>query len=151
MAEGLSSKRGVGNSIAITAKFSIAGQVTIADFASISAAGFTAVINNRPDGEEPSQPSVDDERGAAAAAGMTYTHIPITRATLSEAAVREFQAALAAAPGPVFAHCKSGTRSLMLYAIGEVLDGRMAVGDVEPFGEQAGIDLSAAARWLEAR
>ena len=35
---------------------------------------------------------------------------------------------MSAAKGPVFAHCKGGTRALVLYTLGEVLDGRMKAG-----------------------
>jgi glyoxylase-like metal-dependent hydrolase (beta-lactamase superfamily II) len=52
------------------------------------------------------------------------------------------------ADGPVYAHCKGGTRVLTLYVLGEVLDGRMRREEVEAFGKARGFDLSRAARWL---
>jgi len=52
--------------------------------------------------------------------------------------------------GPVLAHCKSGIRSASLYAIGEVLAGRMGRDEVVPLGRTLGLDLAGAARWLDA-
>ena len=44
-------------------------------------------------------------------------------------------------------HCKSGTRSLTLWTLGEVLDGRMQASEILPFGERQGVDLKVAAKW----
>lgn len=108
------------------------------------------IINNRPDGEEPGQPSASDSRSVAEGQELAYAHIPVTAGQISERQVRAFQEALSEAEGPVLAHCKTGTRSAMLYAIGEVLDGRMGKNEVVPFGQSVGLDLSGAVKWLDA-
>src|ERR1700720_4673802 len=46
---------------------------------------------------------------------------------------------------------RSGTRSLTLYAIGEVLDRRMNPEDIRPFGERFGFDLTVAEQWIARR
>jgi uncharacterized protein (TIGR01244 family) len=127
---------------------SVSTQPDLADFETFAKQGYVALINNRPDGEEASQPDSAAEQAAAQAAGLEYRHIPVTGANLTIDDVRAFQAALAAAPGPVLAHCKSGTRSLTLYAIGEALDGRLPVADVRSFGAALGFDLRGAEAWL---
>lgn len=132
----------------ITDRLTVAPQPATADFKELAESGFSAVINNRPDGEDAVQPGTDAEQRAARETGLGYSYIPITSSAITEAAVRDFQKALAAAPGRVFAHCKSGTRSLTLWVIGEVLDGRMKPEDVVPFGERHGYDLQIAATWL---
>ncbi|KVK41025.1 beta-lactamase [Agrobacterium sp. LY4] len=58
---------------------------------------------------------------------------------------------MAEAEGPVFAHCKGGTRALTLHVLGEALDGRIERDDIEAFGKAHGFDLSGATRWLERR
>jgi uncharacterized protein (TIGR01244 family) len=108
------------------------------------------IINNRPGGEEPGQPSASDSRSVAEGQELAYAHIPVTAGQISERQVRAFQEALSEAEGPVLAHCKTGTRSAMLYAIGEVLDGRMGKNEVVPFGQSVGLDLSGAVKWLDA-
>ncbi|PDT37973.1 TIGR01244 family phosphatase [Rhizobium sp. M10] len=130
---------------------SVAGQPESADFADFAVRGFAGVINARPDGEDPGQPGNAAEKAAAAAVGLSYSFVPVKGAEITEADIIAFQAAMAAAKGPVIAHCKSGIRALTLYTLGEVLDGRMEPGDVEPFGQSLGFDLAGARRWLERR
>ncbi|MCQ8279260.1 bifunctional sulfur transferase/dioxygenase Blh [Acetobacteraceae bacterium KSS8] len=137
------------NRIKISDRLTVASQPELADFPSIAAEGFKGVINVRPDGEDDVQPGDANERRAAASSGLGYEFVPVTGQSITEADVRAFQKAMDAADGPVFAHCKSGTRALTLHAIGEVLDGRMAAADVGSFGAGFGLDLTGASRWLE--
>ncbi len=134
----------------ITPTFSVASQPAPDEIAALTGAGTALLINNRPDGEEPDQPGDAAEAEAAARAGLAYRYLPVTGVTFSGEDVARFQQALAEANGPVVAHCRSGTRSLTLWVIGEVLEGRLAAGDVIAFGERHGFDLSGALRWLQA-
>ena len=135
----------------ISDRLYVGPQLTAEDIRRAKSQGFVAIINNRPDGEEPGQPSAAEYRSVAEDAQLAYTHIPVTAGQIGETQVRAFQEALSQANGPVLAHCKTGTRSAMLYAIGEVLDGRMSSDQVIPFGQSAGLDLSVAVKWLDAR
>jgi len=134
----------------IDEKFSVAGQPSPDEIADFGRAGVALLINNRPDGEEPGQPGSATERAAAEAAGVGYLDLPVTSPTITRAAVEDFSAAVAAAPGPVVAHCRSGTRSLTLWALGEVLAGRLHRDELAAFGARHGFDLSGAVRWLDA-
>ena len=134
----------------ISDRLYVGPQLTAEDIIGAKSRGFAAIVNNRPDGEEPGQPSAAENRLVAEGAQLAYTHIPVTAGQISESQVRAFQKALSGAAGPVLAHCKTGTRSATLYAIGEVLDGRMDKDQVIPFGQSVGLDLSGAARWLDA-
>lgn len=133
----------------VTDRFSVSRQPERSDFAALAGKGFRLVVNNRPDGEDASQLGSAAEALSAEQAGMGYVFIPVTLKALAEADVRRFQAALAGANGPVFAHCKTGTRSLTLWTIGEVLDGTMSPGEIVGFGERHGYDLTAARDWIE--
>lgn len=135
--------------VRVNERISVAGQPDPAGFADFAKQGFAAVINARPDGEEPGQPGNAAEKISAAVAGLSYSFVPVNGNEITEADIRGFQTAMAEAKGPVFAHCKSGTRALTLYALGEVLDGRMKPADVQSFGEGLGFDLAGAQRWLE--
>ncbi len=64
-----------------------------------------------------------EARRIAEAHGLAYHHIPITAATLSRANVDAFAAALRDAPAPVVAHCRSGTRSTLLWALSRMREG----------------------------
>jgi uncharacterized protein (TIGR01244 family) len=137
--------------VKISESLSVAGQPAMADFPTLAAQGFKAVINDRPDGEEAGQPGSAAEKKAAGDAGMAYGFIPVTGPTITEADVTAFRAAVAQASGPVFAHCKSGTRALTLHVLGEVLDGRMSADAVVGFGQKLGFDLTGAKTWLDRR
>ena len=132
----------------ISDRLYVSAQPDLADFPKLAAAGFTRVISNRPGGEAPDQPSPDAERRAAEAAGLTFDFTPVTTATITEADVRAFQAALAATDGRVFAHCRSGIRSANLFAIGEALDGRVTPDDLTALSANWGINLTLARQWL---
>jgi uncharacterized protein (TIGR01244 family) len=135
--------------IKISEKLSVSPQPSLDDIKPLREQGFATIINNRPDAEDAVQPGSDAERQAAEHCGLSYFFVPITLGSITEADVRSFQTALDASDGRVFAHCRSGTRSLSLYLIGEVLDGRMASEEVVEFGRVRGFDTSAAAAWLK--
>jgi uncharacterized protein (TIGR01244 family) len=102
----------------VTETFSVSPQISPADVAVAAAQGFTLIINNRPDGEAPGQPTSAQIEAAARAAGLDYVFIPVVgRPSAGQAdAVR---AAAAGAPGKVLAFCRSGTRSICAWAIGQ--------------------------------
>ncbi len=135
--------------IRITETFAVAGQPDLSEIESLGRDGTRLLINNRPDREEAGQPDSAAEAEAAGRAGLAYRHIPVTGAAIGRDDVRRFRQAMREAEGPIVAHCRSGTRSLTLWAIGEVLDGRLARSDVVDFGARRGIDLSGAVRWLQ--
>lgn len=105
-----------------------------------AAEGFVLVINNRPDGEDPSQPSSATIEAAARAAGMDYLYAPVRGGPTPDqvATVRE---AVERAGGPVLAFCRSGTRSIVTWSIGQALAGADRQTLVRQ-GLEAGYDLS---------
>lgn len=110
------------NTIEVTEKLSVSAQPQLKDFASLKAQGFTTVINNRLDGEEPAQPASASEEDAAWAAGLAYIHIPVTSTNMTGEAVRRFKDAIDHAPGPVLAHCRNGARSFYLWVLSTALE-----------------------------
>jgi len=107
----------------IDASIAVAPQIAPDAIAELAAAGFTDIINNRPDGEDFGQPDGDEIAAAAAAAGMTYTAIPVTQAGFSHPQIDAMAAMLDKAKGPVLAYCRSGTRSCNLWALAAVKAG----------------------------
>ncbi|KAB2662106.1 TIGR01244 family phosphatase [Brucella tritici] len=134
---------------AISGKLSVSSQLSREELGSLHRSGFKTLINNRPDGEDADQPGNKAEYDTARQYDFSYAFIPVTMSAITEADVRAFQTAVGKSEGPVLAHCKTGMRSLSLHLIGEVLDGRMSVEEVIPFGHRHGFDTSAAAAWLE--
>ncbi|WP_218142233.1 TIGR01244 family sulfur transferase [Aliiroseovarius sediminilitoris] len=96
-------------------KVTVAPQITANDIPAIKAAGFTVVICNRPDGEEPGQPAWAEISAAAEAAGLATSFLPMSNREDAFAVMAEFQRVVDEAPGPVFAYCRTGTRSEILW------------------------------------
>ena len=133
----------------LTSRVSVAPQIDPADIPAIKAAGFVAIVNNRPDEEEAGQPGGDAIRAAAEDHGLAYTAIPVTQAGFSHPQLDAMAAALAEADGPVLAYCRSGTRSCNLWALAEAKRG----GDpdsIEVAANGAGYDLTGVRPLLDA-
>ncbi len=126
----------------VTERFSAAGQLTAEDFQAAADAGFTMVINNRPDGEEPGILSVAEAQALAAQAGLAYRHIPIASGSLPMEAVAATAEALAEADGPVLGHCRSGMRSTALWAAASVKNGSHSTDEVIAAAGRAGYNLT---------
>ncbi|MEJ5022831.1 bifunctional sulfur transferase/dioxygenase Blh [Ochrobactrum vermis] len=133
----------------ISEKLSVSSQPGPEELRVLDRSGFKTLVNNRPDGEDADQPGNQAECDAAHRCDLSYVFIPVTMNTITEADVRAFQTAVRKSEGPVLAHCKTGTRSLSLHLIGEVLDGCMFVEEVVSFGHRHGFDTSVAATWLK--
>lgn len=104
-------------------EFSVAAQISAGDLAAAKAQGFAHVVNNRPDGEQPGQPTGAEIAAAAESFGLGYTAIPIDHHGFHPDQVEALRALLDASPGPVLAFCRSGTRSTMLWALTQALRG----------------------------
>ena len=125
----------------VTDDFSTAPQISVADVAEAARLGFTTIINNRPDGEDPDAPQSADIEAAAKAAGLTYVHIPV-RGGPGPAEVEAVKHVVDGAEGPVLAFCRSGTRSIVTWSIGQATSGAMNRGELTALGRAAGHDLS---------
>ena len=90
-------------------------QIQVRDLPAIAAAGFTAVMNNRPDGESMDQPSSEELRVAAQALGIEYHYCPVDGFNYPGDKLAEIAAVFADTEKPVFAFCRSGTRSANLW------------------------------------
>lgn len=125
----------------VTQDFAVAPQIALEDLPAIRARGFVRVINNRPDHEAPDQPTSAEVADAARAAGLDYVHIPVTgRPSLEQAAAT--REAADTAGGPALAFCRSGTRSITAWSLGQAAAGAKAPEELVRLGAGAGYDLS---------
>lgn len=132
----------------ISEKLSVSSQPGLDELYSLRGHGFRTLINNRPDGEDVDQVGNQAERDLARQSDLSYSFIPVTMNSITEADVRAFQAVVRDSEGPVLAHCKTGTRSLSLHLIGEMLEGRMSADEVTALGRLHGFDTDAAVAWF---
>ncbi|MEM6838418.1 MAG: TIGR01244 family sulfur transferase [Cyanobacteria bacterium P01_C01_bin.120] len=127
---------------ALSETFAASTQLSESDFAALAAAGYKTIINNRPDGEEPGQLTAAAARQLAQEHGLNYVHIPVKMPEISPTVVAQFQAALEENPGPILAHCKSGTRSSLLWAIAMAKRTDASIDELIQGAAQAGYDLT---------
>lgn len=132
--------------VKLTDTVAVSAQISAEDVAEIAAQGYRVLINNRPDGEESTQPAGAAIAAAAQAAGLEYHHIPVTAASFPGEHFDAMSDLLDDPQRPVLAFCRSGTRCANLW-----------VSSVdEPQREEAkriagrlGYELAMASRYLE--
>ncbi len=131
----------------LTPRLAVASQITPAEVAQIAAAGYTAIINNRPDGEEPGQPTAAEVEAAAGPAGLSYIHQPVVGTNITPADVETFGRLIEETPGKILAHCRTGTRCTMLWLLSQ--SGKQSADALLAKARAAGYDLEALRPRLE--
>lgn len=124
----------------INDRITVAGQIQPDDVATLKSLGFSTIINNRPDGESPDQPAGSEIAAAAEAAGLAYHAIPLGREGVSPEMVDRTRSAIDSSEGPVFAFCRSGTRSTTLWALSQA--GERPADEIISEAAGAGYDMS---------
>ncbi|MGB3377697.1 MAG: TIGR01244 family sulfur transferase [Allopontixanthobacter sediminis] len=121
--------------------FMASPQISLEDIGAAQKQGVTLIVCNRPDDEDPGQPSISEVRDAAGDKNIEFVWIPISGGNFSDAQIGEMIDALDSAEGQVLAYCRSGTRSTLLWALAEASKG--ADPDVlEQQAALAGYDLA---------
>lgn len=126
----------------LTPQVLVSGQLNVEDVRSFAAAGFSHVVNHRPDEEEPGQPAASALAQAAQAAGVVMVHAPVRGLPQPEAveATRRVLDSLGEHGKAVF-FCRSGMRSAAAWAMAERLRGAEAE-DLRATAAAAGYDLT---------
>jgi uncharacterized protein (TIGR01244 family) len=102
---------------ALTPTYAVSPQIDQSDLPAIKSAGYTTVIDNRPDGEIPPHLHSQQMRLAAEALGLRFVENAVIGGALTMDNVTAQAQAVAEATGPVFAYCASGNRSSILWAL----------------------------------
>lgn len=118
---------------------SVSPQIALDDVSAAARQGFRSLMSNRPDGEEPGQPTAAQVEAAAREAGLEFRWVPVTMPTLSQQDAHAFAAALEELPGPTLAFCRTGTRSTVLWALSQA--GARPTDEIVSAGAAAGYDL----------
>jgi uncharacterized protein (TIGR01244 family) len=112
----------------LTPTYAVSPQIEPQDLPAIKAAGYTTIIDNRPDGEIPGHLHAAQMQAAATAMGFDFVANPIIGGAMTEANVVAQRAAIAGAKGPVLAYCASGNRSSVVWAMAHA--GKMPADDL---------------------
>lgn len=123
----------------LTPAYAVSPQIDPADCAAIAEAGFGTIICNRPNAEVPPSHQDDAVAAAAAAAGLKFVALPVTHQTMTLDLVTQQRTVLDGTEKPVLAYCASGTRSTIVWAMGQAKN--MPAEDIISAAAAAGYDI----------
>ena len=123
----------------LTPNYAVSPQISPEDLPLIAEAGFSTVICNRPDAENPPDWHAAAMAEAAAAAGLQFHNLPLTHQTMTPENVARQRDLIDAATGPVLAYCASGTRSSVIWSLGQA--GHLSTDEILAATAQAGYQL----------
>ena len=129
----------------INANLSVSDQIMPEAVAAVAEAGFRSIICNRPDGEGADQPGFAEIEAAAKVAGLQAAYQPVISGKVTDSDAQAFGALFASLPKPVFAYCRTGTRSATLWSLSEAAQGR-PLPEILSATKAAGYDMGAVAR-----
>ncbi|SDF86061.1 TIGR01244 family protein [Celeribacter baekdonensis] len=124
----------------------VSSQITPDEVTRLAEKGFKTLINNRPDMEVEAGLSSDVMEEAAKAAGLSYLYLPVMPGQFTPDLIADMAQALAELDGPVYAYCRSGTRSCTTWALTQI--GILSADEIVEQAAGAGYDLSAMVDFL---
>lgn len=134
---------------ALTPRYNVAPQIGVEDVTALAEAGVTLVICNRPDAEVPPSHQAATIGAAVRAAGLTFEELPLTHSTMTPENIARQAELIDGAKGAVLAYCASGTRSSVIWALGQA--GSLPVDDILATTARAGYALDGLRPQLETR
>jgi sulfide:quinone oxidoreductase len=103
----------------LTPELSVSPQILPADVPALQAAGYRALICNRPDGDGNDQPLFSEIEAAARACGIEARCLPAESGKASDEQGEDFGALMTMLPKPVLACCRTGMRSNTMWALSQ--------------------------------
>ena len=101
----------------VDSDIAVAPQILADDIPELVKAGYKTIICNRPDGEGNDQPLFHEIEEAATRAGLAAHYLPVESGKVSDDDAEAFGQLMEAAPKPVLAYCRTGTRSITLWSL----------------------------------
>lgn len=120
--------------------FYISGQIGPVHIGQASTEGIKTIINLRPNGEKPGYLDAEDAADVAEDHDVKYHHLPIPMTGPNPDQVSQFAQIIDACDGPVLAHCGSGKRAAILWALSS--KGKISADDILKCCASSGHDLS---------
>ena len=128
----------------VNEQISVSPQISPDDLKAIRGLGFRSIICNRPDGEAADQPTYEEIKVAAQALGLECRNLPIISGKVQDSDADAFGQALMELPGPVFAYCRTGTRSATLWSLSQAKT--LEPAEILSATQTAGYDMAGVVR-----
>lgn len=126
--------------IEITPDFFVAGQLDLSRIKDAASEGVKTIFNFRPNGEKAGYVSADQAASEAEANGVTYHHLPVAMSGPRPDQVASFAKLFQECEGPVLAHCGTGKRAAVMWALSH--KGKMTADEILSHCGKSGHDLS---------
>ena len=103
----------------VTNYVSVSPQIQLEDVKTLAELGFKSIICNRPDGEDPGQPNFVEIKAEAKKYNIDVVYLPVVSRKITDEDAEKFKVKLRELPAPLLAYCRTGTRSIMLWSLGQ--------------------------------
>ena len=121
-------------------EYFVSDQINDQDISILKEKGFKTIFCNRPDSEEMNQPSVEVLQRVANDLSIKFIHHPVIGNAITQDDVANFKEYYIGAEKPIFAYCRTGTRSTMLWALSE--SSERPTSEILNLTAAAGYDMS---------
>ncbi len=125
--------------INISGFYNVAPQIFLTDLEFLSEKGFGTIICNRPDFEVPQNMQSNVIKQVAMEIGLSFKYHPLTFENMNKETIEKQMAFVTASESPVLAYCTSGTRSVAIWALGQL--GKMSKDDILKTTRESGYNL----------
>ena len=117
----------------------VSPQIQADDLETLARLGYRTIICNRPDGEAVDQPQSSVLANYASRLGIEFFYQPVISGQIEPADGEQFAQLLTRAKPPVLAYCRTGTRSIILWALSE--RGKQTPAAIRQLTVQAGYQI----------
>ncbi len=121
-------------------EYVVSDQINVNDISLLKENGFKTIFCNRPDSEEINQPATEELKKIANELGLNFIHQPVTANAISQEDVNNFKIHYEKAEKPIFAFCRTGTRSTMLWSLSQTKE--RSTDEIIKITSEAGYDMS---------
>lgn len=131
----------------VTPELSVSAQITLNDLQHIKEQGFKSIVCNRPDGEGADQISFAAIEKQANNLGLNCHYLPVVSSKVTDDDIKSFENIVRDLPKPILAYCRTGTRSITLWAMSAPKT--YSHEEILNLSQKAGYDLSGVIRRLK--
>ena len=123
----------------ISGKYNVSPQISLRDVEILSEKGFEKIICNRPDFEV--HPNIQSSlfEKVATEMGILFEYHPLTFENMYAKNIEKQMAFIEGSKSPVLAYCTSGTRSVAIWALGQI--GKMSKDEILKSALKSGYNL----------
>ncbi len=129
----------------VTNYVSVSPQIQLEDVKTLAELGFKSIICNRPDGEDPGQPNFVEIKAEAKKYNIEVVNHPAVSRKITDEDAEKFKVKLRELPAPLLAYCRTGTRSITLWSLGQASKHRKP-SEILKMTKAAGYDMSSVVR-----